>query len=366
MELLDQARAEINRVDREMAKLFEERMMAVRTVAQYKMERGLQIFDPSREQAVLDRCSGYLENEDMRSFYMHFVQDVMNVSKLYQHHLMEGLRVAYSGVQGAFAHIAAGKIFPDARLVSCTDFQAAYDEVVNGTCDCAVLPIENSFAGEVGQVMDLMFSGSLYITGVYSLRISQNLLGVKGARLEDIRRVTSHPQALAQCEGYLKSHGLESYPSVNTARAAQAVAEAGDIHLAAIASAETTELYHLEILDHDINESSQNTTRFAVFSRVPGSEAITPHNRFMLMFSVKNTAGSLVNALAVLGRHGFNMRALHSRPMRELAWQYYFYVEVDGDDSGENGKEMLRELEQHCEKLKIVGNYDTDTELGDK
>jgi len=361
MNQLEKAREDITSIDREMAELFERRMRAVKDVAQYKMERGLEIFDSSREQQVLDRCNGYMSDDVLRPFYMKYVQNVMDVSKLYQHHLMEGLKVAYSGVQGAFAQIAASRIFPDATHISCTDFHEAYNSVVDGVCDCAVLPIENSFAGEVGQVMDLMFGGPLYITGVYSLRISQNLLGIKGATLNDIQRVTSHPQALAQCENYIQRNHLESIPAVNTARAAKAVAEAGDIHLAAIASEETKDLYNLEILDHDINESSQNTTRFAVFSRASAAKAgIGAHDRFLLMFTVKNTAGSLVNALEVLGSHGFNMRSLHSRPMRDLAWQYYFYVEAEGDDTGENGKAMLKELQEHCDKLKVVGSYVAD------
>lgn len=155
------------------------------------------------------------------------------------------MKIAYSGVEGAFANIAASRIFPDGHLVSFGDFEEAYNAVVDGECDCCVLPIENSFAGEVGQVMDLMFQGSLYINGVYGLPVVQNLLALPGTKMSDIKEVVSHPQALSQCAAYITKHGYSMRQSSNTARAAKEVVERGDPHVAAIASAETAELYGL-------------------------------------------------------------------------------------------------------------------------
>lgn len=364
MDKLEQARLEINAVDKEMAELFSRRMKAVKEVAQYKLERGLQIFDPAREQRIIETNAHYIQDEEMRSYYVSFLQDTMNVSKQYQRRIMEGLKVAYSGVEGAFANIAARRIFPEGQMISFGDFKSAYNSVVKGECDCAVLPIENSYAGEVGQVMDLMFGGSLHINGVYTLRISQNLLGIKGAKPADITRVISHPQALEQCAGYISEHGFEAVKAVNTARAAQDVASLGDIHTAAIASHETAALYGLEIIDHDINQSALNTTRFAVFSRVENTvHHDKEQNRFMMMFTVKNVAGALAKAINIIGAYGFNMSVLRSRPMKELAWQYYFYVEADGDIDSPNGKSMLNALGASCDMLKILGSYAIDTEL---
>ena len=144
----------------------------------------------------------------------------MKLSRQYQHKLISGMKVAYSGVEGAFAHIAAGRIFPESTRISHTDFKAAYDAVVNGDCDAAVLPMENSYAGEVGQTIDLIFSGGLFVNGIYELEIHQNLLGIPGTSVEDITKVTSHPQALSQCHDYIRSRALETEEANNTAVAA--------------------------------------------------------------------------------------------------------------------------------------------------
>ena len=357
MDKLLQARETIDRIDQEMAKLFCERMNAVTEVAAYKKERGLAIFDATREEAVINKNTARIENEALRSYYTLFLKNTMALSRQYQYNLMEGARVAYSGVEGAFAHIAATRIFKNGITVSHSDFEAAYLAVVNGECDYAVLPIENSYAGEVGQVMDLMFAGNLFINGIYDLRITQNLVGLSGATPEDITTVISHPQAINQCQSYIQKHGYNIEQAVNTARAAQEIVKRNDKSIAAIASAESAALYGLTLLDHDINESAVNTTRFAVFSRVENASTIAPQNTFLLFFTVSNTAGSLAKAISVIGKYGFNMKVLRSRPVKERAWEYYFYVEAEGDERSDQGKEMLCELKQYCDKLKVVGRY---------
>ncbi len=365
MDTLEQARAAINAVDRKMAELFKERMEAVRDIAAYKQERGLPIFDAEREKAVLARNAAAYADDDTRAFYVSFLQDVMDVSKRYQHRLLEGMNVAYSGVEGAFADIAARRIFPDAVYTGCPDFTAAYHAVESGECECAVLPIENSYAGVVGQVMDLMFEGDLYVNGIYSLPVTQNLLGLPGASMQQIRTVISHPQALAQCADYIRMHGWETVKATNTALAARQVALNGDVSVAAIASAETAALYGLDVIDHDINESHTNTTKFAVFSRVeqrPAGDA----SKFLLLFTVNDVAGALAKAINVIADYGFNMKVLRSRPVRERAWQYYFYVEAEGDETAENGQRMLKELAEQCETLKIAGHYTTEVSLKQK
>ncbi len=365
MDKLTEARNKISEIDAEMAKLFAERMAAVHSVAEYKRERGLPVVDASREAEVVARNAGLVEDDTVRSYYVNFIRHNMALSKQYQHRLMEGQKISYCGVEGAFAHIAAKRIFPDGALVSYSDFAGAYDAVSRGECDCAVLPIENSYAGEVGQVMDLMFGGELCVNGVYDLRIKQNLLGVEGACLTDVRLVVSHPQALSQCADYIKSHGFEQQRASNTALAALAVKEKGDVHTAAIASEETAKLYGLTVLDHDVNESASNTTRFAVLSRVQNSNNSSKNNTFFLMFTVNHVAGALASAIGVIGRHGFNMKALRSRPLREGDWQYYFYVEAEGDAHSEAGRNMLSELSEHCDKLKLLGNYTGEISLKD-
>ena len=365
MDKLNEARKAINEIDRDMAALFERRMQAVKCIAEYKKERGLPIYDAAREQTVVERNSACVADYEIRSYYVRFLNDVMAVSKQYQEHVISGMKVAYSGIEGAYANIAAQKIFPYGRAASYPDVRAAYEAVEKGECDCCVLPIENSYAGEVGAVMDLMFSGSLYVNGIYTLRIAHHLLGVEGASAKDIRTVISHPQALAQCADYIRAKGYACIEYANTALAAKAVRDGADTTVAAIASAETARLYGLEVLDHDINESAVNSTRFAVFSRAENRKLTTDDGKFMLMFTVKNEAGALVQALNVLASYGYNMRALRSRPMKDLAWQYYFYIEAEGDETGQNGSDMLRHISLHCDKLKVVGHYSEEIILKD-
>ena len=227
----------------------------------------------------------------------------------------------------------------------------------SGNIRPAVLPIENSYAGEVGQVMDLMFGGSLYVNGIYDLEVSQNLLGTPDAKLSDIRRVISHPQALDQCRAYIQEHGFDEIQAVNTARGAQSVADGGDKTIAAIASRETAELYNLKVLDHDINESNFNTTRFAVLSRAENTDISAANNSFLLLFTVSHQAGALAKAISVIGEYGYNMRLLRSRPVKNEVWQYYFYLEAEGNINTPEGKEMIDNLKQYCHQLKIAGSF---------
>lgn len=352
---LEEARKIINEVDAQMAELFVKRMRAAEMVFDYKKEFGLPILDEKREAAVIEKNTALVEDDVLKEYYNAFIKKLMSISRAYQHRMQGGVKVAYSGVEGAFAHIAAKRIFPDGGAVSCRDFKAAYDMVVNGESDVAVLPIENSYAGEVGQTIDLIFSGDLYINGIYELAIHQNLLGNPGTAVEDIKKVISHPQALSQCHDYIELRGFDSEDASNTAVAAQFVAESGDQTIAAIASVETAELYGLKILEPNINKSGENTTRFAVLSKVR-SDAKSLSNS-VLMFTVKHEAGSLANAVNIIGKYGFNMTALRSRPLKQHSWQYYFYVEIDGTIDTVLGEKMIEELKQVCDRVKFVGNF---------
>ena len=359
--LLEEARKIINDVDTQMAELFVKRMRAAEMVYEHKKKMGLPILDQARERAVIERNTKRIEDEGLKGYYIDYLKNVMSISRAYQYRMQNGLKVAYSGVEGAFAHIAAGRIFPESQRISCRDFKAAYESVVNGENDVAVLPIENSYAGEVGQTIDLIFSGSLFINGIYELEIHQNLLGVPGSSVEDIKKVISHPQALSQCHDYIKSRALETEEANNTAVAARQVALAKDKHIGAIASIETAEIYGLTVLQQNINKSSENTTRFAVLSRVQANSPSLANS--VLMFTVKHEAGSLANAISIIGKFGYNMTALRSRPLRKHSWQYYFYIEIDGTTDTAEGKQMLEELNKVCDQLKVVGTFAPHTEI---
>lgn len=359
---IDEYRSEIEAIDKEMAEMFERRMKCAFNIASYKREHGLPILDAKREKALIEKNGKYIKDDEMRQYYQDYLVSVMQISKLYQRKQLEGIMVAYSGIEGSFASLAVSKIMPDANRIPYKNFAEAYNAVVKGECEFAVLPIENSFAGEVGQVTDLMFNGELCVNGVYELKVSQCLLGVPGSRVDTIKTVISHPQALEQSNEYLTQHGISSIPFENTARAAKEVAEKNDITIGAVASRETAELYGLTVLDHDINESAQNITRFAVFTR--NREFIKnnkEYSNFILMFTVKNQAGTLAKAISVMGAYGYSMRVIRSRPMKSKNWQYYFYAEVEGNVQA--AEDMIKALEEECELVKVVGTFKADVAI---
>ena len=180
MENLEQCREEINRIDRSMAQLFEERMKVAAQIAAYKKEHTLPILDRAREQAVLEKNVALISESELKPYYTDFQKKVMRISRSYQARLMSGMMIGYSGLPGAYGFIASKRLFPDAELVSFTNFEPAYRAAENGMVDCAVLPMENSYAGEVGEVMDLLFSGGLYVNRVMNLEVEHYLLGVPG------------------------------------------------------------------------------------------------------------------------------------------------------------------------------------------
>ena len=359
MKELKEIRKEIDSIDKEMASLFEKRMELVEDVAAYKKENGLPLTDKNREAEVIEKNALLIKNPAIREYYPPFMEGVMAQSKRYQRRLLSGMRIAYSGVPGAFAYIASKRMYPEAEYVACPDFESAYACVERGDADICVLPIENSFAGDVGLVMDLLFAGSLKVNRMFDLSVTQNLLGVKGAKVEDIKVVYSHPQALAQSASYLESHGIKTMEKVNTAVAAEEVARLGDISIGAVGSMETAELYGLDVLEANINTSSNNATRFAALSRVERvpEKKSKMGEHFIIVFTVLNEAGSLAKALNILGSNGFNMRNLRSRPMKGLLWNYYFFVEVEGNVNSSEGQDLLIQLRTVCDKLKLVGTY---------
>lgn len=365
MDKLSESRNRINEIDKTMAELFESRMDAVKCVCEYKVKNGIPVEDSARENAVVERNSGFIESDEIRDYYITFIKDTMAVSRAYQHKLMEGMKAAYCGIEGAFAHIAAKRIFPDANTVPYGDFLSAYEAVQDGECECAVLPIENSYAGDVGQVIDILFEGSLYVNGTYDLGVVHNLIGLPQAELSDIKCVVSHPQALTQCHKYIKEHGFLKKTFENTAMAGKYVADAGDKSLAAIGSKKTAEIYGLKVLDHDINSSDRNTTRFAVISRSRNITGKSGNDRFIIMFTVADETGSVAKAINVISDNGFNMQVLRSRPLKDISWQYYFFVEALGDIYSPRGQKMMKELAECCNRLKLVGSFKDTRELSE-
>lgn len=357
---IKEARVKIEEIDKEMASLFEKRMECAKAIAEYKMENALPIKDIARETSLIERNCSYITDEIMVGYYKNFLRSTIDISCTYQEFIQQGMKVAYNGIEGAYAQIASSKLFPSAAANAYKSFYDAYKSVESGENDVAVLPIENSYAGEIGAVVDLMFNGSLYINNVYDMEISHNLLVKEGTDISEVKKVYSHQQALDQCARLIKEYGFVTEACSSTANAAKLVSEMNDPTVAAIASVEAGEAYGLTVLRSSVQDASNNTTRFAAFSRnqnIPKSSKKLQDENFILMFTVRNQPGALTQALNILGSHGYNMRSLRSRPLKGLQWNYYFYVEVEGNVGCENGEDMLRELSVVCGTLKLVGSY---------
>jgi len=354
MDALEQARAEIDTVDAQLASLFERRMAAVLQVAEYKRAHGLPIYDAAREAAVLEKAAARIQQPALRPYYKDHVQHMMDLAKQYEAAVLGQSRAAYQGVEGAFAHIALKALFPHAEAVSYSTWDEVFEAVAAGEAAHGVVPFENSHAGDVSAVLDLCYNHpELWVVDVYDLPISQNLLVLPGTQLSQLRTVYSHQQAIAQSETFLKQFRLPATAMANTAMAAKFVAESKDPTKAAIASAETAALYGLEILVPNINTDGDNTTRFIVLSR----ENPTAGNRFSLLFTVDNKPGKLAEVIQVIGASGFNMESIKSRPMPHVPFEYYFYVELVGDAAAGETAALLRELDRTCRTVRLLGVY---------
>ena len=364
MDLLQQARSEIDRIDAEMAALFERRMRAVADVARYKAQTGKPVFDAVREAAVLEKNAARLQDEALRPYYRRFLQQAMDVSRAYQRAILGRGTAAYQGVQGAWSHIALRRLFPFARALSFTTWAEVFDAVQNGDAEFGVLPFENSSAGDVSAVLDLLYTHpGLIVARMCDLPIRQDLLGVPGGSLAQVRMVISHPQALAQSSAFLQQHGFATRPWSNTAEAARAIAERKDPSMAAIASAETAELYGLTILAAGVNTEGDNTTRFIVIQRAAEPPVPTGDGqRLALLFTARHEPGRLAAVLDQIGTRGFNMECIKSRPLPHVPFEYYFYVQlVCPRGSTRAGCEALLDtLRADCSTLRLLGAFTLD------
>lgn len=353
MNQLEQARITIDSIDSQMAALFEQRMNAVCAVAEYKAAQGLPIYDPAREKIVLAKNTARIQDPDLRPYYADLLQYQMDLAKQYEAFRMGRDRVAYQGVEGAFAHIALTRLFPHAKAVAFPTWDEVFDAVERDEAAYGVLPFENSHAGDVSAVLDLCYAHSLSVVRVYDLPVVQNLLGLPGAALNGIREVYSHQQAISQSEKFLRSFGLPAKAMDNTAMAARYVAESGDVTRAAIASEETAALYGLQVLVPGINTDGDNTTRFIVVAKELPAEG----NRFSLLFTVDNKPGKLAEVIQKVGASGFNMECIKSRPMPHVPFEYYFYVELEGSPRAETTGQLLEELHRICRTVRVLGVY---------
>lgn len=365
MDLLQQARTEIDAIDAEMAVLFERRMRAVADVARYKAQTGKPVFDAVREAAVLEKNTARLQDETLRPYYRAFLQEAMSVSRAYQRAMLGRDTAAYQGVEGAWSHIALRRLFPFSRAVSFATWGEVFDSVQNGDAQFGVLPFENSNAGDVSTVLDLLYTHpDIIVARMCDLPIRQDLLGVPGAALADVRTVVSHPQALAQSSVFLQQHGFITRAWNNTADAARHIAELNDPTVASIASAETAGLYGLQILAQGVNADGDNTTRFIVIERAAQPPVMTGDGqRLALLFTARHKPGQLAAVLDQIGACGFNMECIKSRPLPHVPFEYYFYVQLvcPAGCTSTDCNTLLDTLRTDCSTLRLLGAFTLDT-----
>lgn len=376
MEDLQELRKQIDQIDQEMVRLFEARMDVCRQVAEYKIANGKKVLDRSRELEKLDTLGGMAHNDFNRHGIRELFQQIMAMSRKLQYQLLEKegvsgslpftridhidrkhCRVVYQGVEGAYQHQAALEYFgKDVNVFHMDTWKGCMEAIKEGMADYAVLPIENSSAGEVNDIYDLLEEYENYIVGEQIIKIQHALLGVPGTKLEDIRTVFSHPQALMQCAGYLNQHPKWKQISLsNTAVAAEKAAQDGDKSQAAIAGEITAKLYGLEILEMPVNDCRFNSTRFIIVTNRKMYEKDA--RKVSICFELPHVSGSLYNILSHIIYNDLNMCKIESRPIPERNWEYHFFVDFEGNLDDGAVKNAIRGIAEEAVNFKILGNY---------
>ena len=373
---LKECREKLDGIDREIVRLFEERMAVCGQVAEYKIETGKAVYDGEREKqklaAVREMAAGDQNKEAVEELFT----QLMTMSRRYQYSLLcarkktpplgfteveeirkRDVRVVFQGVEGAYSHAAVRMYFgEDADAYHVEKFEDTIKELERGQADYAVLPIENSTAGFVITNYDLLSRYDNYIVGEIYVPVDHVLLGVPGASVSDVKTVYSHNQALMQCSEYLDSHGDWNQVSVlNTAAAAKKVMEEGDKTQAAVASRTAGELYGLAELKTSISNERGNTTRFLVLSREPVYEKKA--SKVTVTFEVPHVSGSLYKILGNFIFNGVNMRMIESRPIPDKPFEYRFFVDIEGNLSHAPVHNALAGIQAEVSSMKILGNY---------
>lgn len=372
---LQEIRKDIDTVDRELVKLLEKRMALTTNVAMYKIETGKKVLDKEREIQKLEAIEGLVESESNKKSMRAIFEQIMAASRKSQYAYMESTgkstkedyieideinkkdcKVVYQGVPGAYAYIAMKRFFgEDANSFNVKTWQDAMDAVKCGEADYAVLPIENSTAGNVGDVFDLLQEYNNYIVAETYIAVEHALLGVPGAKLEDVDTVCSHPQALMQCGRFIKNNDLNTVEFANTAVSAKQVAKQGAKNVAAIASVEAAKLYGLEVIQEKINTEDNNTTRFVIVANK--RMFVKNAGKISICFETEHTSGSLYDILGHIIYNGLNMTKIESRPIEGKAWQFRFFVDFMGNIEDAGVKNALRGIEEEALSIKLLGNY---------
>lgn len=367
---LSELRTKIDEIDLKIKELFLLRMKVAEEVAESKRKTGDKILKTEREDEVVQQLTADMDG-DLKSAFTSFIKKVMEVSRTFQYRKMLELgvpfkldfqeedpiieKVSYQGLPGSYSELAAGNIFSDAESSPVDTFEAVFLSISNGKTQAGVVPLENTTAGGVYEVYDLLLAHDLYINFSDIVKVDHCLAAIKGAGLQDIKEVYSHPQAIAQSAEFLKKHGIAAKDSSNTAVAAKDVAARKDISNAAICSREAAERYGLNILLEGINHNKENATKFvAVSKQLVVKEN---HDRIAIVFACPHRSGSLASVLGIFGDYGVNLTEIHSRPDGKNSWEYLFYVDFTGNLKDGRIRALFYQLYEELPFVKIIGSY---------
>ena len=376
MESLQELRGQLDEIDAQIVELYQKRMDVCNKVGEYKVAAGRKVFDKQREQEKLAAVTAGVTNEFYKKGLTELYEQLMSMSRKLQYQLLtkkgalgrlpfigedkldvEGARIVFQGTEGAYSQAAMEKYFgSDINSFHVQTFRDAMEAIEEGTADFAVLPIENSSAGAVNEVYDLLMEFENYIVGEVFLRIDHTLAGLPGTKLSDIERVYSHPQALMQSAKFLDEHRDWQQISVaNTAVAAKKVLEDNDCKKAAICSASAAEFYGLEVLEEQVNHNEHNATRFIVVTNQ--KIFLKDASKISICFEAAHESGSLYHLLSHFIYNNLNMLKIESRPIEGRNWEYCFFVDFEGNMADGAVKNAIRGLREEARNLKILGNY---------
>jgi len=349
---LDDLRKKIDEADAEIVRLLAERIRSAAEIGREKQKQGKQVEDLSREAEVMAnirRLAGQenIDIEGVESIY----RRIVNMAKA-----VEGLTVAFQGEVGAYSEEAAVDFFgPSIEVKPRETLDAVFDAVDRGDAQFGVVPIENSLEGSISQVYDLLLDSSLKVRGEIELRVIHCLIANPGAKLDLIRRVYSHPQALGQCRAFLKHLNSELVPTYDTAGSVKMIKERGITDGAAIAGMRAAEIYGMEILAREIEDNPNNFTRFFVLAK--NDSPPTGNDKTSIVFSVSHRPGALYGLLRELAASQINLTKIESRPTRQRPWEYNFYLDFEGHREDTSSREALGKIEQIALFVKVLGSY---------
>lgn len=376
MKDLSEIREEIDKIDRQIVALYEARMKLTTEVAEYKISTGKPVLDKIREQEKLTKIKELVHTEENRYDAGELFEQIMALSRKRQYQMMiqhgQGLetgfvqvdrlpftshKVVYQGTEGAYSQIAMKAYFgEDTDNYHVETWRDAMEAIRSGEADYAVLPIENSSAGIVGENFDLLVEYGNYIVAEQTIKVEHALLGLPGSSLSDITHVYSHPQALMQSVDFLDEHrDWKRVKAKNTAMAAKKILEDGRKEQAAIASTVTADIYGLKILKDHINYSDENSTRFIIVSGrkicQKGADKIS------ICFEISHESGSMYHMLSHMIFNNLNMVKIESRPVKDRSFEYRFFVDMEGNLRDGAVQNALKGLQEGALSIKILGNY---------